>query len=230
MFYFDPMWFVFALPALVVMLYAQFKVSNAYNKYSKVANTQGMTGAQAALMLLRAAGLAHVGVERTRGRLSDHYDPGKKVLRLSEGVHSSPSVAALGIVAHEVGHAVQDQVGYIPMRIRGGLVPLANVGSYLGYILFILGIITQAMGLVWLGILLFSGAVAFTLVTLPVEWDASNRARAMLQNTGLVTLEETRAVSAVLSAAALTYVAALLQAVGNLLYFVSIALGMGRRD
>ena len=230
MFYFDPMWFVFALPALLVMLYAQFKVSTAYNKYSKVANTQGITGAQAAQILLRAAGLAQVGVERTGGRLSDHYDPRKKVLRLSEGVYSSPSVAALGIVAHEVGHAVQDQVGYIPMRIRGGLVPVANVGSYLGYILFILGIFTQAMGLVWLGILLFSGAAAFTLVTLPVEWNASNRARAMLLNTGLVTLEENRAVGAVLSAAALTYVAALLQAVANLLYFISIALGLSRRD
>ena len=230
MFYFDPMWFVFALPALLVMLYAQFKVSTAYNKYSKVANTQGITGAQAAQILLRAAGLAQVGVERTGGRLSDHYDPRKKVLRLSEGVYSSPSVAALGIVAHEVGHAVQDQVGYIPMRIRGGLVPVANVGSYLGYIFFILGIFTQAMGLVWLGILLFSGAAAFTLVTLPVEWNASNRARAMLLNTGLVTLEENRAVGAVLSAAALTYVAALLQAVANLLYFISIALGLSRRD
>src|SRR4030042_7010346 len=113
MFYFDPMWFLFALPALLVMLYAQFKVSSAYNKYSKVANTQGITGAQAAQILLRASGLPQVGVERTGGRLSDHYDPRKKVLRLSEGVHSSPSVAALGIVAHEGGHAVQDQVGYL---------------------------------------------------------------------------------------------------------------------
>jgi len=230
MFYFDPMWFLFALPALLVMLYAQFKVSSAYNKYSKVANTQGITGAQAAQILLRVSGLPQVGVERTGGRLSDHYDPRKKVLRLSEGVHSSPSVAALGIVAHEVGHAVQDQVGYIPMRIRGGLVPVASVGSYLGYIFFILGLFTQVVGLVWLGVLLFSGAVVFTLVTLPVEWDASSRARAMLQNTGLVTLEENRAVGAVLSAAALTYVAALLQAVANLLYFVSIALGLSRRD
>jgi len=229
MLFFDPMWFVFALPAFLLMLYAQSKVSSTYGKYSKVANLQGITGARAAQMLLRAAGLTHVVVEKTGGRLTDHYDPRKKVLRLSQGVHDSSSVAALSIVAHEVGHAVQDQVGYVPMRVRGGLVPVASVGSYLGYIFFILGLFTQAMGLIWLGILLFSAAVAFTLVTLPVEWDASNRAKAMLQTTGLVTVEENKAVSAVLSAAALTYVAALLQAVSNLLYFVFIALGMGRR-
>ncbi|MBI2908907.1 MAG: zinc metallopeptidase [Chloroflexi bacterium] len=230
MFFFDPKYLLFALPALLVMLYAQWKVSSTYSKYSKVANMHGLTGLEVARRLLRANDLGHVAIEGTSGNLTDHYDPGKKVLRLSEGVHDTPSVAAMGIVAHEVGHAVQDNVGYVPMRVRGGLVPLANVGTWLGYIFFMLGIVVQVSGLVWLGVILFSGAVAFALVTLPVELDASRRARAMLQSNGLVSVTEFDAASAVLSAAALTYVAALLQAVANLLYYVSIAVGMSRRD
>jgi hypothetical protein len=226
----DPVYFLFAAPALLVMIYAQIKVMSTFSKYSKVTNGRGVTGLEAARQLLRYNNLQQVTVESTKGRLTDHYDPRKKVLRLSQGVYDTPSVAALGIVAHEVGHAVQDSVGYTPMRLRGALVPAANIGTYIGYIFFVLGIIIGLAGLVWLGVLLFSAAVIFALITLPVEINASNRARQMLRTAGLVTDVEYKAASAVLSAAALTYVAALLQAVANLLYFAFIALSMSRRN
>lgn len=228
--FFDPMWFLFAAPAILLALYAQMKVSKAYSKYSKLANSYGLTGAEVARRLLEMNSLYDVKIEGVPGQLTDHYDPRSKVLRLSDGVYRSPSVAALGIVAHEVGHAVQDKTGYAALRLRSGLVPMANLGSWLGYIFFILGLFIQRAGLVWLGVLFFSLAVAFALVTLPVEWDASRRAKLMLSNTGLASTAELEATNAVLSAAALTYLAALLQAVGQLLYFVFYALGMGRQD
>ncbi len=230
MFFIDPLWFVFALPGLIVMLWAQAKVSGTYRKYSKVPNMQGLTGAQVASRLLRDNGLDHVKVETIRGQLTDNYDPRTKVLRLSQGVYDGASVAALGIVAHEVGHAVQDASGYVPMRLRSGLVPAANLGSWMGYIFFIIGFLLRVPNLVWMGVLFFTAAVAFSLVTLPVELNASSRARKMLQGGGLVSTVEYNAASAVLSAAAWTYVGALLQAVGQLLYYVMIAVGMGRRD
>ena len=228
--FFDPMWLVFVGPALLLALYAQMKISSTYGKYSKVANMRGITGLQAAKSLLVSQGLNDVAIEGTAGQLTDHYDPRSKTLRLSQGVYDTPSVAALGIVAHEVGHAVQDHSGYLPLRFRSGLVPLANIGSTLSFILFILGLVVRQAGLIWLGVALFSMAVVFALVTLPVELNASRRARAMLANTGLVSLQEMDATKAVLSAAALTYVAALLQSVGQLMYFVFAALGMGGRD
>ena len=228
--FFDPMWLVFVGPALLLALYAQMKISSTYGKYSKVANMRGITGLQAAKSLLVSQGLNDVAIEGTAGQLTDHYDPRSKTLRLSQGVYDTPSVAALGIVAHEVGHAVQDHSGYLPLRFRSGLVPLANIGSTLSFILFILGLLVRQAGLIWLGVALFSMAVVFALVTLPVELNASRRARAMLANTGLVSLQEMDATKAVLSAAALTYVAALLQSVGQLMYFVFAALGMGGRD
>ncbi|MBI2304259.1 MAG: zinc metallopeptidase [Chloroflexi bacterium] len=230
MFYLDPLYLVFAAPALLLMLYAQFRVNSAFNKYSAVANMQGLTGAQVAKRLLGINGLEHVGIEGTGGNLTDHYDPRSKVLRLSPNVYRAPSVAAMGIVAHEVGHALQDSGGYFPMKVRGALVPAASVGSWMGYIFFLAGIFLQIANLVWLGIIFFTGAVAFALVTLPVEWDASNRAKLMLRNAAMVSTTEYDAVNTVLSAAALTYVAALLQAVASLLYYVTVALGMGRRD
>lgn len=233
MFFFDPVYFLFMLPPLIFMLYAQYKVSSTYSKYSRVANMQRISGAQAARSLLEANGLPGVGIERTSGRLTDHYDPRNKVLRLSPEVFGNSSVAALGIVAHEVGHAVQDRTGYAPMRIRAALVPAASLGTNLGYIFIMLGFILYALAgtdfgysLIWIGILLFAAAVLFTLVTLPVEYNASRRARQMLRNTGLVSVRESEAASAVLSAAALTYVAAMLQAVASLLYYVLAALGM----
>lgn len=232
----NPIYFLFILPPLLFMLYAQHRVSSAYNKYSRVANKQRVTGGQAAQTLLQANGLTNVRVEGIRGQLTDHYDPRHKVLRLSQGVYNNASVAALGIVAHEVGHAVQDRAGYAPMKIRAALVPAASLGTNLGYVFIILGFILYGLiglnfgyNLVWLGIFLFAGMVLFSLVTLPVEYNASHRARLMLRSTGLVSAEEYEAASSVLSAAALTYVAATLQALANLFFFVLMALGMGRR-
>jgi Zn-dependent membrane protease YugP len=235
MFFFDPMWFLIMIPPLIFMIYAQAKVNSAFNKYSKVANSQRITGAEATEKLLRSNGLGNVRVEEVESRLGDHYDPSKKVLRLSPAVANTPSVAALGIVAHEVGHAVQDQVGYSYMRFRTSLVPAANLGSTLGYIFVILGLLLSWFGtafgmtVVWVGVFLFSLAVIFSLVTLPVEYNASNRARQMLRSTGMVSTEEYNGASAVLTAAALTYVAATLQAVAQLFYFVLLALGGNRR-
>ncbi|MBI4202711.1 MAG: zinc metallopeptidase [Chloroflexi bacterium] len=238
--FFSPLYFVFALPPLFLMIYAQLKVKSAYGKYSKIANQKGLTGFKTAQMLLRANGLERVsrqaqdekgvGIEATEGTLSDHYDPRTKVLRLSRRVGEGASVASLGIVAHEVGHAVQDHTGYFFFQARSRLVPVANLGSTLGYILFFLGFLIGLTGLVWLGIILFSAAVLFTLITLPVELDASSRARVMLQSQGLVTAEEYQGASAVLSAAALTYLASMLQAVSNLLYYILLAMGMGKRE
>lgn len=188
------------------------------------------TGAQIARRLLDSADISDVSIEMVPGELSDHYDPRNKILRLSEHVYSSPSVAAMGIAAHEVGHAVQDHLGYMPMRLRAGLVPVVNLGSWLGYIFFILGFVVQYSGLTWLGILLFSAAVLFALITLPVEYNASSRALQLLRANGVVSTVELGGAKAVLNAAALTYVAALLQAVGQLLYWVLLALGPGKRD
>jgi Zn-dependent membrane protease YugP len=235
MFLFDPAWFLIMLPPFIFMIYAQVKVNSAFNKYSKMANSQRVTGAEAAERLLRANDLSNVRVEGVKSRLGDHYDPGKKVLRLSPAVANTPSVAALGIVAHEVGHAVQDKTGYAFLRFRTSLVPAASLGSTLGYIFVILGLLLVMFGtkfgmtVVWVGVFLFSLAVIFSLITLPVEFNASNRARQMLRSTGMVSTQEYDGASAVLSAAALTYVAATLQAVAQLFYFVMIALGMGRR-
>lgn len=228
--FFDPLYLIISAPAIILMLYAQFKVMSTYSKYSKVRSMTGYTGAQVAKSLLGASGIKKVDVEPTPGQLSDHYDPRKKVLRLSSGVYGSDSVAAIGISAHEVGHAVQDHTGFFVMKIRHILVPVANLGTWMGYIFFILGIIIGVSGLVWLGVVFFSAAVAFALVTLPVELDASHRAKVMLSNMGLVSVADSKAVNAVLSAAALTYLASLLQAVSSLLYFVMIALGMSRRE
>jgi Zn-dependent membrane protease YugP len=227
--YFDPMYLVFALPALILAFFAQYKVQSTYAKYSRVRNMRGLSGLDAARWLLGSSGLSHISVEGAPGRLSDHYDPRKKVLRLSREVAYSQSVAALGIVAHEVGHALQDQTNYAFLRLRTGLVPVVNLGSYLGFILFFIGILLQFSGLIWLGIIFFSGSVVFAFLTLPVEWDASRRALQMLTAGGLVDSRELKGAQAVLSAASLTYVAALAQALSSLLYYIFIALGMRRR-
>ena len=224
------MYLLFAAPALIVMIYAQWRVSSTYKKYSKISNMQKKTGADIALLLLRANGISDVKVEETKGVLTDHYDPRKKTLRLSKDIYRVSSVSAMGIVAHEVGHAVQHSAGYFPMKVRGSLVPVANVGTWLGYICFFLGIFLSVTNLVWAGVILFSAAVIFALVTLPVEFNASMRARQMLKTNGMVTTAESDGVSAVLSAAALTYVAALLQAVSSLMYYIFVATGMSKRE
>ena len=231
MFYFDPLYLLFAMPALLLALFAQWRVSSAYAKYTKIRNTKNITGLEAAQYLLRANGL-NLNVSGTPGNLTDHYDPRNKTLYLSEGVARTPSVAALGIVAHEVGHAVQDAQGYTPMRLRAWLVAPANIGPWIGYIFFLIGIVINISGFVWIGIAFFSAGLLFSLATLPVEFNASSRALAMLRSSALVGPGEVNAAQAVLSAAALTYVAAAAQALSTLLYYVFIAMNLGgrRRD
>jgi len=229
-FYFDPLYLLFALPALVLGLYAQMKIRSAYSKYLRVPNNRGISGLNAARELLADAGLDSVKIEGTRGELTDHYDPRKKVLRLSENVANSTSVAALGIVAHEVGHAVQDAEAYGPLRLRSAIVPAVNIGTWLGPILFIIGYLMQTFDLAVLGVIVFSGAAVFSLITLPVELNASSRAMQMLGDTGLVTQNEYKGAKSVLSAAALTYVAAVAQSISTLLYYIFLLGGMRRRD
>lgn len=228
--YFDPMYLIFALPALLLGLYAQMKIRTSYSKYLRVPNSRGITGLNAARYLLDSAGLYDVEIEGTPGELSDHYDPSKRKLRLSRGVANSPSVAALGIVAHEVGHAVQHAEKYGPLQVRSAIVPIVNIGTWLGPILFIIGFLLQAYDLAVLGVLAFAGAAVFSLITLPVELNASSRAMQMLTRTGLVTQQEYNGARSVLSAAALTYVAAAAQSISTLLYYVFLLGGLRRND
>ncbi|MBW8012421.1 MAG: zinc metallopeptidase [Chloroflexi bacterium] len=229
-FFFNPTYMLFMAPAIILMLITQWYVSSAYKKWSKVPSRNRITGAEAAERLMRSGGLYDVKLEQARGRLSDHYDPRSKTLRLSAGVAQGSSVAALAIAAHELGHAMQDNDGYMPLRLRAAIVPAVNIGSYLGWILLMIGIFLQVTELAWLGVFVFSGGAIFSLATLPVELNASARARRLLADTGLVVGEnERRGVNTVLNAAALTYVAALIAAVMQLLYYASIVLGMGGR-
>src|SRR5919199_408292 len=187
MFFWNPLYFVFALPALFLALYAQWRVRSTYGKYSQVANATRMTGAETARRLLDAAGLYNVQIERIPGELNDHYDPGAKVVRLSDANYASYSVAAIGVTAHEVGHAIQDATAYAAMRARTALVPVAGIGSNLWYLLFIAGFFISSLQLATVGLVLFSGAAVFAAATLPVEFNASNRAMALLEDQGLVT-------------------------------------------
>ncbi len=230
----SPLFWILTLPAMFLALYAQYKVRSTFQKYSRVPSAQGLNGMQVAQILMRNEGLEHLQVNTIPGELTDFYNPADKSINLSQG-SVKPSVAAMAIVAHELGHAVQDKHGYFWLRARASIVGIANLGSNLGVMLFFLGMILGAMqssfawNLAFAGVVLFAGAVAFTLVTLPVEFNASSRAREMLMRNGLVTREEMSGVSAMLNAAALTYVAAAAQAVSQLLYFVLILFG-GRRD
>jgi Zn-dependent membrane protease YugP len=230
MFFFDPTYLIFMLPAFILMLVVQFYVNSAYRRYSQVANRNNLSGAEAASRLIRNANLYDVNIEPVAGNLTDHYDPRSKVLRLSQGVYQGRSVAALAIAAHELGHAMQDQDGYFPLRLRAAMVPMVNIGSMLGWILILVGFFLQSTGLAGLGLLVFSAGALFALATLPVELNASARAKKMLTDTGLILGDdERRGVNKVLNAAALTYVAALVTAVMQLLYFASLVFGMGRR-
>ncbi|MFN2176644.1 MAG: zinc metallopeptidase [Anaerolineales bacterium] len=229
-FYLNPNYLLFMAPALILMLVVQFYVRSAYNKWSKVPARSRMSGKDAAERLMRTGGLNQVRVEGIRGRMTDHYDPRTKVLRLSQGVYDGTSVAALAITAHELGHAMQDNEGYFPLRFRSAVVPMVNIGSYLGWILIIIGMLLQIAGIAWLGLLVFSGGALFALATLPVELNASSRAKHLLVQSGLIVGEdERRGVNNVLNAAALTYVAALVTAVLQLLYWATMVLGMGSR-
>jgi Zn-dependent membrane protease YugP len=227
--FFDPT-FVLLIPAVILTFYAQAKVRSTFDKYSRVAAQSRMTGAQVARAILRQAGVDNVTVERIGDTLGDHYDPKNKVLRLSPEVHDSYSIAALGVAAHEAGHAIQHDVGYSPLVMRNGLVPLANIGSMGGPWLFMIGLFFGNLRfLMDIGIVFFFAAVLFYFVTLPVEYNASNRAIEVLESGGYLTRDEIVPARAVLGAAALTYVSAATMAVSQLIRLLMIR-GMSRND
>ena len=234
---FDPMYFAFILPALLLSLWASFRTRSAFNKYSQVRTMRGLTGAQAAKAMLDRAGIYDVQVVPTHGMLTDHYNPTNKTLALSESVYASNSVAAVGVACHEAGHAIQHAEGYKPMWLRSVLVPTANIGSSIGYIVMMLGLFMVYAGsrmgddVVLLGAALFSLVLLFQIVTLPVEFDASARAKRLALANGIVLEQEREGIDRVLNAAALTYVAAVVSTLMTLLYFLFRAglLG-GRRE
>ncbi|HEY5670852.1 MAG TPA: zinc metallopeptidase [Anaerolineales bacterium] len=229
-FFYDYRYLMFMLPAFLLMLAVQWYVNSAYNKWGRVPARSRMSGAQAAQRLIERGGLYDVKIEGVQGNLTDHYDPRTRVLRLSRGVYSGNSVASLAIAAHELGHAMQDHQDYMPLRLRSALVPAVNVGSYLGWIFIFIGLLLRAPQLAWVGVIVFSGGALFALATLPVELNASARAKRLLVESGLIVGEdEARGVNAVLNAAALTYVAALVTAVMQLMYYATLVMGMGGR-
>ncbi|MCS7031033.1 MAG: zinc metallopeptidase [Gloeomargarita sp. SKYG116] len=229
MFYFDPLYLILALPALVLGLWAQMRVQSAFQRYSQVGTR--FTGAQAARLLLDRYGLKGVRVERAYGFLTDHYNPLTRELCLSPAVYDAPTVAAVGVAAHEAGHALQHAEGYAPLQFRSAIVPVVAFGSWLGPILFMVGFVFSALRiLAWIGVLIFAASALFALITLPVEFDASNRAKKLLVAEGILAPQEMVGVNAVLDAAALTYVAAAIQAIANLLYYVLLLLGNRQRE
>jgi Zn-dependent membrane protease YugP len=228
MFYFDPLYLLFSLPALFLAMFAQWRVQSAINKYSQVRTSRGATGAAVARAILDSYGLHNVAIERTGGFLGDHYDPLSRTLRLSASVYDTPSVAAVGIAAHEAGHALQHADGYWPLQARSAIVPVVQFGSYLGPLIFILGWLLRLTPLAWAGVFLFAGVALFSLITLPVEFNASHRAKELIASHGYAWGEELTGVSQVLDAAALTYVAGLAQALSTLLYYIFLLTG-GRR-
>ncbi len=236
--FFDPLWFVFVGPAMLLAWWAQAKVHGAFARAKQIPARSGITGAETAARILLQAGVDNVGIEPTQGVLGDHYDPRHKVLRLSPDVYNGRSVAAQGIAAHEVGHAIQDARRYGPLILRNGLVPLASTGSWLSNILIIGGILFMflvqgasqiAYYLIWAGVIAFATTVVFQLINLPVEFDASKRAKAALADMGLVTEQEMPEVRRVLNAAAMTYVAATAVAIMQLLYWI-VRLSAMRRE
>jgi len=226
------LYILFSLPALILGLWAQAKVRSAFNKFSRIRNGSGLTGAQVAGRMLENKGIFDVQVEQTRGMLSDHYDPGKQVLRLSPQVYGSSSVAAAGIAAHEAGHALQHDQGSLMLRVRSAMVPSVQIGSWLGPIIFMIGLFlsgTMGTSIAWVGIGLFGLTALFALITLPVELDASRKAKAWLSTSGVIAQQDKKGINRVLDAAALTYVAAAIQAVTTILYYAFLLLGRRRR-
>src|SRR3972149_1755135 len=220
---------IYMIPAFIIMMITSWYVSAAYRKWSRVPSRSQVTGTQAAQRLISAGGLYGVRVETVAGNMTDHYDPRKKILRLSQGVAENASVASLAIAAHELGHAMQDAEDYLPLKFRAALVPMVNIGSYLGWIMIFAGLLLNFTGLAWAGVFAFAGGALFAFATLPVELNASNRARKLLTDSGLInTPEEMKGVSTVLNAAALTYVAGLVPALLQLLYFVNLVGGRRR--
>jgi Zn-dependent membrane protease YugP len=228
---FDPMYFLFIAPAFLFSLWASWRTKANFKKYSKVPVSSGLSGAEAAARLLEGAGIRDVTITRSRGILSDHYNPVNKSLALSDGVFDSRSLAAVGIAAHESGHAIQHAQHYGPLKLRSLLVPTAGIGSNIGYFVMLIGLFMSSQNMVLAGAVLFSAVLLFQLVTLPVEFDASNRAKALVVEQGIVGVGERRGMDKVLNAAAMTYVAAVASSLATLLYFLvrSGILG-GRRD
>lgn len=225
--YYDPT-FLLLIPALIISFWAQRKISSTYNKYSRVNNSNGFTAYQVARQLLDDAGLYNIPIEEVRGNLTDHYDPKNRVLRLSQTVYNSYSVASIGVAAHEVGHAIQHQESYMPLIFRNTIVPLANIGSNFSWGLFFLGLILGIPTLTDIGIILFSAVVLFQLITLPVEFNASNRAIELLGRKSILVRDELTSAKKVLNAAAMTYIAATLMSVAQLLRL--LLLSNRRRD
>lgn len=229
MFFFDPNYLIYMIPAFIVMGLASWYVRSAYSKWSRVPARSGLTGAQAAQRLISSAGLFGVQIQGIAGEMTDNYDPRTKVLNLSRGVGDGASVASLAIAAHELGHAMQDAEEYFPLRFRAALVPVVNIGSGLGWIFIFLGLFLRFTPLAWTGVMVFALGALFALATLPVELDASARAKRLLADTGIIFGEdEQRGVNNVLNAAALTYVAALVTALLQVLYYASLVSGRRR--
>jgi len=224
---FSPLYMMFALPGLVLALLATVMTQSTFRKYARVRASSGLTGAEAARQLLDREGLQHVAVEPTRGFLSDHYDPRTNTLRLSEEVYRSDSLSAIGVACHEAGHAIQQAHQYVPLALRTGLVPVTQFGSQLAPFIVLGGLLFRFPMLVNLGIMLFTAVVLFTLITLPVEWNASARAKQLMVGAGIVTLPEQAHAAAVLNAAFMTYVAAAISAILQLVYYLFLA---RRRD
>lgn len=228
-YYMDYWYIVLVLPAVLLSLIAQGMVNGTFNKYSKVINRRGVTGADAARRILDANGLRHIRIEPVSGKLTDHFDPKAGVIRLSESVYGSSSVAAVGVAAHEAGHAVQHSVGYFPIKVRTAIIPICNLGSSLAAPLIIIGLLLSFEALAMLGVLLFGLAVVFQLVTLPVEFNASSRALKIIGDTGMLDDTEKGGARRVLTAAALTYVAALAVSLANFLRLLFIVTGRNDR-
>lgn len=227
-FYFDRTYILVLIGAIISMI-ASARVNSAFQRFSKVSNRRGMTAQDAAAVILRNAGITDVRIERIKGNLTDHYSPKEKILRLSDSVYNSSSVAAIGVAAHECGHAIQHSVGYGPLKLRSVSVPVANIGSMLSWPIILLGLIFGMPGLSQIGVFLFTFVVLFQLITLPVEFNASNRALRILEESGMLVGEELKGSSKVLRAAALTYVAALFSAILQLLRLVILTRGNNRR-
>lgn len=214
---------IILLPALIISMYAQFKVNSAFQRYSKVFSKRGVTGAEIARMLLDEAGLYDIPVELVSGKLTDHYDPTRRVMRLSNEVYYGNSVASIGVAAHETGHAIQHKESYLPLIIRNKIVPVVNISSSASWFLFFIGLVFSIPSLTSLGIILFSAAVIFQIITLPVEFNASARAIRILDIRGILDEEELYGAKKVLKAAALTYVAAALTAISQLLRLIALS-------
>jgi Zn-dependent membrane protease YugP len=234
--FFNPQYLLFMAPAFLIMLLTSWYVKSAYQKWGRIPARSRLTGAEAAQRLIARSGLYGIQIQNVTGNLTDNYDPRTKILHLSQGVAQNSSVASLAVAAHELGHAQQDADGYFPLRFRAALVPIVNIGSTLGWILVMLGLFLSYAGMAlginiaWLGVVIFAGGAVFALATLPVELNASSRARNLLIETGIISgPDEQRGVNTVLNAAALTYVAALVTAVLQLLYYAMLVGGLGRR-